>query len=166
VRVLAMAVIFFISLSLQSTLFSDLSYRGVKPDLLAIIVIFYSLFHGTLSGAGLGFIYGLGEDLILGRFVGLNALAKGITGYVIGLGEKRVFKENFLVPLLVCFSGTVLCQVVYLLLLSLVSGENVWLRFKGVILPQALYNSLLGLLIYGKFAKSATRGILKRSRHY
>ena len=163
-RVLAMAVIF------SFFVFAVNSFPIYPTEVLSLIFWQLSLFSIPCSTApfpgqalALSMVW---EDLILGRFVGLNALAKGITGYVIGLGEKRVFKENFLVPLLVCFSGTVLCQVVYLLLLSLVSGENVWLRFKGVILPQALYNSLLGLLIYGKFAKSATRGILKRSRHY
>lgn len=165
-HVLVLGIIFFFSLALQSTLFSYISYHGIKPDLLAIIIIFYSLFHGSIPGARLGFIYGLVEDLILGRFIGLSALSKGITGYLIGLGEKRFFKENFLVPLLASFSGTVVCQVVYLLLLNLVSGENVWLRFKEVVLPQALYNSLLGLLMYSKFARSATRGILRRSRYY
>ena len=58
-------------------------------------------------GRGLGTIYGLLcgslEDLYLGRFIGVNALSKAFTAYLVGHFQDRVFKENILVALIAVF---------------------------------------------------------------
>ena len=80
-------VMFFLTilgLVLQSTLLSEYTVAGVKPDLLLILVIFNCIFHGPDQGSLFGFFVGLLEDLYLGHFIGLNALTKGLTSFSAG----------------------------------------------------------------------------------
>lgn len=138
----------FLSLALEGTLFNSLTVFGVKPDLLLILVIIYSLFRGSIPGAKLGFVYGLAEDLLFGNFVGLNAASKMLVGYAIGWGERRFFKDNLLVPIMSVLVGTLGFLAIYLLLFSFVSGGKYWTAFSDMVLPLCFYNTLLGSLIY------------------
>lgn len=158
---LILSAILFLSLTLESTLFDQLTFYGVKPDLLLVLVLFYGLFRGSISGAKLGFFYGLAEDLLLGRFVGLNAATKMLVGYLIGLGERRFFKNNLILPILVVFGGTLLSHFMYTLLFSLISGYGQFILFRQYALPLAVYNAIMGLIIYKPFTKYLTKETLR-----
>lgn len=154
----------FLSLTLEATLFTHLTLHGIKPDLLLVLVIIFSLFRGSVPGAQLGFVYGLVEDLLLGNYIGLNAACKMLVGYVIGWIGKRFFKDNLLVPVLSVFTGTLGFLLLYLLLFSLVTGGSAWGAFSDMALPLCLYNTLLGLLLYRPLYRSLTEGILRLER--
>lgn len=154
----------FLSLALGATLFDELTFYGVKPDLLLVIVIIYALFRGSVRGAQLGFLYGLAEDLIMGRFVGLNAASKMLVGYMIGWGERRFYKENFLVPIATVFLGTIVSHFLYALFFTIVSGKGQFAYFRQFVLPLALYNTIMGLAIYKPFTGSLTKGLLRIQR--
>ncbi|HHW07704.1 MAG TPA: rod shape-determining protein MreD [Clostridia bacterium] len=154
----------FLSLTLEATLFNHLTLAGVKPDLLLVLVIIYSLFRGSAAGAKLGFVYGLVEDLLLGNYVGLNAACKMLVGYAIGWGEKRFFKDNILVPVFAVFTGTLGFLLIYFMLFSLVAGGGAWAPFSHMVLPLCAYNTLLGILLYRPLYRSLTEGLLRPER--
>lgn len=154
----------FLSLTLEATVFTNLTLWGIKPDLLLIVVIIYGLFRGSVPGARLGFVYGLVEDLLLGHFVGLNAAGKMLIGYSMGWGEKRFFKDNIFVPVFTVFTGSIVFLFLYLLLYSLVSGINHFTAFRQMAIPLALYNTVVGTLIYKPLARSLTEGLLRIDR--
>jgi len=161
---LVLGVALFLSLALEATLFNHLTLAGVKPDLLLVLVIIYSLFRGSVAGAGLGFIYGLVEDLLLGNYIGLNAACKMLVGYASGWGEKRFFKDHLLVPVLSVFTGTLGFLLLYLMLFSLVAGAGAWATFSRMVLPLCFYNTLLGTLLYRPLYRSLTEGLLRPER--
>lgn len=150
---LILSVILFLSLTLETTLFDQLTFYGVKPDLLLILILFYALFRGSVSGAKIGFFYGLAEDLLLGRFVGLNAATKMLIGYLVGLGERRFFKDNLILPVLLVFGGTLLSHLLYVSLFTLISGYGQFVLFRQYALPLAIYNVIMGIFIYRPFSK-------------
>ena len=152
-----LAILLFLSLTLETTFFDLFTFYGVKPDFLLILVLFYSLFRGSIAGAKIGFIFGLAEDLLLGRFVGLNAATKMLIGYLTGFGERKLFKDNLILPLLVVFGGSVLSHLIYISFFSLVSGVNQFVLFRQFALPLAAYNSLMGLIIYKPFSSFVTK---------
>jgi rod shape-determining protein MreD len=164
-RYIVLAVGVIVALALESTIFPFLSVAGVKPDLVLIIVIFFALLNGGRSGAALGFFAGLLEDLLIGRFIGINALSKMLTGLVVGQMEGKVYRENVLVPLIFTYAGTVFCEIVFLLL-GLLVQMNIpfWGGLARVGIPVALYNACLVPLSYGKFYHSSTRGWLKNKQ--
>ncbi|GAW93321.1 rod shape-determining protein MreD [Calderihabitans maritimus] len=159
-RVILLIVLGVVSIVLETSLLNYLAVFGAKPDILLLIIVFMAIFYGSKTGTYIGVIYGLMEDLVIGRYIGLNALVRAFTGYLIGLGEKKFYKDNLLVPFVALFLATVVNETLCLLLRSLVSAR---VEFPGgyYLLGQALYNSFLGLILYGKFYASATRGWLK-----
>lgn len=154
----------FLSLTLEGTIFNNLTLWGIKPDLLLVIVIIYGLFRGSVPGAQLGFVYGLVEDLLLGHFVGLNAASKMLIGYGMGFGEKRFFKDNIFVPVFTVFTGTIVFLFLYLSLYSLVSGISHLTAFRQMAIPLAMYNTIVGTLVYKPLARSLTDGLLRIDR--
>ena len=62
-----------------------------------VLVIFYAIFNGANRGTVYGVMCGLLEDLYMGRFIGINAISKGVTAYVIGRLQGNVFKENLMI---------------------------------------------------------------------
>ncbi|MGI6224882.1 MAG: rod shape-determining protein MreD [Peptococcales bacterium] len=161
-RYLVLALLGFFSLILQSTIFNEFLVAGVKPDLLLIIVIFFALFNGPRQGAFIGLGLGLLEDLFQAKYFGLNAASKLTTGLIIGFMEKRIYKDNFLVPILVLFIGSFIHMAFYYLYTNIV-GYSVGVHdFFRVAVPFAIYNMCFAPFTYGPFYKSSTKGILKR----
>jgi rod shape-determining protein MreD len=69
---------------LQATLVADVRFVDVSVDLLLVIAIAAGLTGGPDRGAVIGFVAGLGMDLLLDTPFGLSALAYSLTGYLVG----------------------------------------------------------------------------------
>lgn len=139
------------SIVLQSTVFVNLTVFGVKPDLILLLTVLFSIFCGPQKGGALGFFVGLLQDLYLGSFIGMSALAKGVTCVMTGWIAKGAFRENMLVPIIAMFMGTLLHESVYLILGKLIGlpwGWSLWL-WRGI--PAALYNACLVPFVYSFF---------------
>ncbi|MHB9093642.1 MAG: rod shape-determining protein MreD [Eubacteriales bacterium] len=168
-RYFVMTVLFFIGLVLQATLFSHLTVAGVKPDLVLVLLVFYALLHGPMEGALMGLAGGLLQDLMFGQNIGMNTLAKLVTGYLFGALEKKIYKENVLVPMVVLFLATFLNETVLYILrfFSHVPGPtgessiNYLASVKNIFFSTAVYNSCLAPFIYGRFYKSSQKGLLR-----
>jgi len=161
-RFLVMTALFFISLILQSTLFSHLTVAGVKPDIVLVLIIFYGLLHGPLEGLLTGLIGGLLQDLMFGQNIGMNTLAKLTVGYIFGSLERKLYKENLLIPIGALFLGTFLNEtILYFLRIATGASINYLKYFRDIIFSTAVYNSCLAPFIYGKFYKSSQKGLLR-----
>lgn len=110
-----LVLVFF--LVLQATVLPLVAIGGVRPDLMLIATISAGLLLGREHGVGMGFFAGLLQDLASGNIFGLNVLAKTAIGYFAGLMERKVFKENILLPLLAVMLGTVIHSAVALFIL-------------------------------------------------
>ena len=133
--------------------------------MLLIIVILSAVMNGKKTGAGLGFAYGLMEDLIVGRYIGLQALTKMSTGYLIGLLERKVFSDNVLVPVVVGALGTLIHNLLVFTTLFLVGNFDFFSPeyFLNYSLASCLYNLCVSLFVYGPFYRSNTQGFFKAS---
>ncbi len=165
-RYLVLLLIPLLSIFLESTLFGHFTLRGVGPDLILIFVVFFALINGSRNGFGYGFLCGLLEDLYLGRFIGMNAISKALTAFVIGKLEVNVFKDNILVG----FGGVVLATVfnsIVMLLLALISMPQMVID-KSILYDlsgQLVYNGLLSIPFYVWYYKAARSGFLKVSKY-
>jgi rod shape-determining protein MreD len=129
-----------------------------------VLVIFYALFNGANRGAVYGVLCGLLEDLYTGRFIGINAISKGITAYVIGRLQGNVFKENLLVGIIGVIAGTLLNSAL-LFILSLISF-TVFNLDKSIfmnLIYQGIYNTLIGIPLYIWYYRSSTHGFLRKA---
>jgi rod shape-determining protein MreD len=151
---------FFICFILQSTIFSHLTVAGVKPDLVLILIIFYALLHGPKEGMKIGIIGGLMQDLIFGYNIGMNSVAKVIVGFVFGLLERKIYKENLLIPMVALFLGTFLNEtILYVLRMGVGISGSYLASVRNVIFSTAVYNSCLTPFMYGLFYKTSQKNL-------
>ncbi len=162
-RYILLAFLFIVSLVFESTLFTYLTVAGVKPDVILILVIFYAMLHGSREGALVGFMGGIMQDLFMGQFIGLNALAKLLTGFIFGALEYKIYKESIFIAAVALLLGTLWHETV-IWVLGYFAGfaGNYITAFTAVILPVAVYNSCLAPFIYGRFYRSSHKGLLKK----
>ena len=150
-------------LLLQTTLLELIRFY-IKPDLILMLVIFFALLNGIRPGVIFGAVAGLVQDLVFGRFLGLNSLALAITALPVGYLESKVFKENLLVPILVVFLASIL-HAVLIYSLQYLAGVHLPLAAGARIgIMEACFNALVVPLGYKKFLLSSTRGMLRGFR--
>ncbi len=80
------------ALILQQTVVRIISIGDVRPDILLICLVAISLRYGSVVGLFCGFLIGLVQDVYAVETLGVNALAKCLVGYGVGLLDERVLK--------------------------------------------------------------------------
>ncbi len=166
-RYVYITLLFILCLILQSTVFSIATVAGIKPDLVLILVVLFALIRGSREGAVVGFIGGLLQDLLLGHFIGLNILPKMAVGVIFGMLEKKVYKENFFIPVITVIIATTINESIIFLLGLTISGfpTNYFSIFRDLILPLIIYNSCLTPFVYPRFFRSLHKGVLRNPEY-
>ncbi len=161
-RYFILALLPFLALFLQSTIFRTFSINGAIPDMVLVLVVFYALLNGDRKGTVYGVMCGLLEDLYIGQFIGINSISKAITAFIIGRLQGNVFKENLIVGVIGVIGGTVLNSGL-LFILSLTSFEVFHLDHSIFIdmVYQGIYNTLIAIPMYVWYYRSSSRGLLR-----
>jgi len=119
---------------LQSTTANRILVRGVKPDLVLLLVIIGTLIYGSRSGIFWGFVGGMGLDLFSGGALGSSSLALIAASLAVGSGHRTLSRYNILVPMAAIMVGTLVYALVYLGLLVVLEGVTTWSAQQGVAL--------------------------------
>jgi len=117
---------------------------GVKPDLILVVLIAYSLAADAVVGAALGFVAGLIHGSVVGMGLGSFIATRTITGFLGGLVTTRLFGENPMVPVLSAAWLTLVCEALFFLVNPRV-GLLLFLRLVAV---ECVYNAVLTLLLF------------------
>jgi len=143
-------VLFFPLLIVQTTVVPFISINGITPDLIIIMLVFFTIRNGQIYGTVLGFTYGFLFDLITGSLLGTTMLSKTIAGFIAGYfsnENKRdiYFKSYFFIFIVL------LCSVVDLTINTFLSSIDlntsiVLLLFEQGVLP-AIYTAILSAFI-------------------
>lgn len=92
-------------------------------------------------------------DLLAGgSIVGVGALAKMATGFLAGLLEKTIFKDNLLVPFLSLIAGTLVSETIFLAVNSALGwplGPVLYLIPRVAAI--SLYNAVLAPFMYRQY---------------
>ncbi|KYO64775.1 rod shape-determining protein MreD [Thermovenabulum gondwanense] len=102
-------------LVIQSSISPYIKIGGVNPDFFLIMLLSYSIIKGPERGSFYGLSGGLIEDLMFGRFIGLNSLTKFLTCYITGWGTKNLFKGPAVFTILFVFIGSLIYNLLFLL---------------------------------------------------
>jgi len=153
-RALPTIAALFVAAVLQAALAPYVSIGQVVPNFLLLVVVTIALVEGPGAGAAVGFSAGLIFDLLGSGPVGPMLLVLTLTGYFTGLMHENMFAEGWLLPLTVLAIATLSAEVAYgLILILLGSGAPFWSTFLTKMLPAAVYNTALALLIYPWLAR-------------
>lgn len=161
---LFLAIFILLAILLQTTFFDYIKILGVKPDLILVIAVIYALHNKEKRGGVFGLSVGLVQDIIIGSYIGMNGLTKGVTSYIVCHMEQKIYKENIIIPIFTVFGASVFHDTLIFILMSLFNIKaSLSTAFLGIILPTAIYNCLLVPVIYPGLHKALTKGILS---HY
>ena len=148
--ILLKSAIIVVALLIQLTLINSVTILGIKPDLILIVIVVFSLLKGGKEGAISGFVSGLLQDIFSIGLLGINALAKTVIGFICGILKEKIFHEHmlFLIPVITFIASFIQNILVFLLLHAFGIEYNLVWSLKQVTLPEALYSSLLAPFIF------------------
>lgn len=81
---LLVVLLFFPLAILQLTIIPYLSFRQITPDLIIILLVFFTLQTGQMHGTILGFVFGALFDLFSGGILGSAMFAYTVSGFICG----------------------------------------------------------------------------------
>jgi rod shape-determining protein MreD len=137
-------LIFFIFFILQTTVFEKIKVYNVKPNIIIVLIICYSLAKGSIRGGTIGLIAGIVIDIITGKIFGLHTFICFYTGLLAGLLYKRFFRESYMVIIVTTFVFTIFYEFLFYFMKYYIWTETGFgYAMKMIILPEAIYNSIL-----------------------
>ena len=149
-KILLKGAIIVVALLIQLTLINSIAILGLKPDLIMIVVVVFSLLKGGKEGTISGFASGLLQDIFSTGLLGINALAKTVIGFTCGIFKEKIFYEHilFLIPVITFVASFMQSILMFLLLRSFGIEYGLAWSIKQIALPEALYSSLLSPFIF------------------
>lgn len=153
-RLLPTALAVLVATILQAGLAPYLAIGGVVPDFLLLVVVTLALVEGPGAGASAGFAAGLMFDLLGTGPLGPAILVLTVTGYLAGMMHEAMFAEGWLLPLTVLAIAAISAELAYGLVMDLLNAGGPFMAtFTHKMLPGALYNVALALLVYPWLAR-------------
>jgi rod shape-determining protein MreD len=159
-KLLPTALSLIVAWILQVSVVPYLSIFGVVPNLLFLVVVALALVEGPEAGCIAGFVAGLIFDLLGSSVVGPYALVLCVVGYVAGMLQANMFAEGWLLPVTVVFVAGLGSELAHgLILVVLDVGVPFWTALLRIMIPGALYNTALAVLLFPLLAR-----VLRRDR--
>jgi rod shape-determining protein MreD len=145
---------------LQIAIAPQIAVFGVVPNLVFLVVVTLALTEGPVAGCAAGFAGGLLFDLLGTSVVGPYALVFCVVGYVAGLMQANMFAEGWLLPVTVVFLASLGSESTYGIIMAILDvGMPFGTAFAKIMLPGAVYTSLLAVLFYPVLSR-----VLRRDR--
>ncbi|PKQ15956.1 MAG: rod shape-determining protein MreD [Actinobacteria bacterium HGW-Actinobacteria-7] len=142
------------ALILQAGVAPYIAIGGVVPSFPLLVVVTLALATGPTEGAAAGFAAGLLFDLLGTGPVGPMCMVLTVVGYAAGLLHEQMFAEGWLLPLTVLAIAALSAELAYGLILAVLGeGGSFWSALVSKMLPAAVYNTSLALLVYPWLAR-------------
>lgn len=153
-------LLLLVALALQATLAQRIAIGGIRPDLLVAYVVYIGWMRGPIAGTIAGFCVGIYQDLDAAGPLGLNALAKSVTGFLVARAGFRVHRSNVGVRFVFFLLAMLLHDLVYFGVdtagdLGALAGQMVFRT-----LPAALYTTMCVLLLLRVVEQFSRRPLL------
>lgn len=142
----AYVVLVLLVIPIQIVLLDRISIAGIRPDLALVAVCLIGLYRSEVETVLAGLAMGFAQDLFSGGALWGNLCLKPVLGLMAGLARRNLVNLTWAFVLALMLGLSLLSGSVMYLLKSLTgSGANFFLAARGIILPQACYDAVLGL---------------------
>ena len=147
-KVAAYAAVILLVIPIQIALLDRISIAGIHPDLALVVVCLIGLYRGEVEAVLAGLALGFAQDLFSGSALWGNLCLKPILGLMAGLASRNLVNLTWAFALVLMMGLSLLSGTVMYLLKSFTGpGANFFLAARGIILPQACYDALVGLAL-------------------
>lgn len=139
----------FICFLLQSTVFPNLAFGGIIPNLMIIVTASYGFMRGRKSGLLVGFFSGLIMDIFFSSVLGFYALIYMYIGYLNGVFKKMFFPEDIKLPIALIVGSDFLYNITIYVLSFLLKGRFQFSNyFFNIIIPEMVYTIIVTCALY------------------
>lgn len=136
-----------LSLLAQITIVPRMSILGIQPDVTVLLLVLLAMRRGPITGTMVGFGLGFLQDLLVPERLGMNMLAKSLTGYALGRLGGGLFVGGPGIQVALMVVSVLFHDLIFLLALT---GGDLPQVFKVFFLdsfPTAFYTAFLGSVI-------------------
>ncbi len=147
----------------QASLLDMLSLGGIKPDLALAVLFVIGLLTGPVEAAMAGMAIGLVQDIGSASLIGFSGFTRGLVGLAAGLLGSKVLDTTSPAVVLVLGGLSMAEGILISLFLHVTDGAVPFFSLAaGRLLPQAIYTTLLGLLVLQVVGNKSVLLMLKR----
>lgn len=142
---------------------------AIKPDFMILLVIFFALHKGGLTGLWVGFLGGLLTDAALGGEegvggiiyykIGIHSLSFSIVGYLLGKFGRISYNENFVSISIFAFILTLITRGLTYMLFSFFFHSNLNYSFLATSIYNAAISPITFFLLSWVYKLESTDGI-------
>jgi len=145
-KVAAYVTLVLLVIPIQIVLLDRISIAGIRPDLALVTVCLIGLYRGEMETVLAGLAMGFAQDLFSGGALWGNLCLKPVLGLMAGLARRNLVNLTWAFVLTLILGLSLLSgSVMYLLQSFAGSGTSFFPSARGIILPQACYDAILGL---------------------
>lgn len=149
VKIIIYIVFIFLCAILQTTIFEDIKFYSVNSNIFLVLIITISLMRSRLEVLIISFISGIVYDILVGKYIGLSSIIFMILILGIYKLDTGVHKESRAIQIILIIIGTIVFNsLVYIFASNAVGFIEYFHKFKSLIIPELLYNIMIGLIIY------------------
>lgn len=155
-KVIKWILLFLFGLLFQSIVVDNLiAIKGIRPDVVLILLIFFGLEFGEIYPIIIGFTVGLIQGLgFLGDgFIGLSAFTKSIAGFYVTFFHKSSKKWNDGYFLTILASASFIHNMLYYYIYAFGSDNSIYYVIFRSVIPTMLYTTSVGMIFYYSFKK-------------
>lgn len=142
-------ILILVCFVLQSTVFRNLSFAGIVPNLLIILTASFGFMRGDNKGILIGFICGFLIDIFYGDILGFYAMIYMYIGFLNGKFNRIFYPEDIKLPIaLIVVSDLSYGMLCYILMFLLNGKFHFWFYLKSIILPEIVYTIVVTCVLY------------------
>jgi len=133
----------------QMTVIPLLSFNGIGPDLILILLVYYTIRNSQMYGTITGFIFGGICDLVFGTILGSMMIAKTLSGFIAGYFSSENKIESYLMPLnfsMIIFLVGIIDNSVFSFFSSFDLSENFISALLTSTIISSIYTSIISIL--------------------
>lgn len=148
-RKIVTAVFIIVCFVLQCSVFGNIAFTGIVPNLMIILTSSFGFMRGEKEGLIIGFICGLLSDVFFGGLLGFYALVLMYIGYINGKFCHIFYPQDIKLPLALIITSDLSYGVICYILMFMFRGKFQFsYYFTSIILPEALYTIVVTLFLY------------------
>lgn len=148
-RVLAASILVLMGAFFQSTVLEYIEILNIRPNLLIVLLVIVSLLRSPVESAIMALLFGFTMDVLMGKTLGWYALLFFLASIPISMINEKLYRDKILVLLIFSFGATTLIELTFFIIIFMFkSYEYLNFVFWTVIIPEALYDSILILPLF------------------
>jgi len=148
-RKIITGLIILICFLLESTVFHNLRFASLSPNLMLIVTASFGFMRGKKTGMTVGFICGLFVDFFWGSILGFHMLIYTVIGYLNGTFKRLFYDEDIKLPIILIAASEFIYGLIIYGCIYMLQGDFLFVNYLlHIIMPELVYTILVTLILY------------------